>query len=226
MAEITGEKEKTIKSARHRLEHLDVEKFSEYPGAKDFVELRYAENYLKHSGILGNREGSLAETIVSLYKTSRPEEAFPSFLIADSREKKGAWDGLIWIAQDLLRKGKPLPPDLAEWVADVLADQLAKKGQKRRLRPPEGPHPDFLRNLHLCELVSQLVCLGDLTPTRNGSSPPLSACDVVAAAAGLSYKRVERIWGEREINLEPLSSRDKQAHKQALMQNPFYPREN
>lgn len=219
MAEITGEK--TIKSARPRIEHLDVEKFSAYLDAKGFVEFRHAKNYLKHSGILGNREGSLAEAIVSLHKTSRPEEAFSSFLIVDSREKKGAWDGLIWIAQNLLWKGKPLPPDLAKWVADVLADQLAKKGQKRRPRPTKGPHPCFLRDLHLCVLVSQLVCLGDLTATRNAGAPPLSACDVVAAAADLSYGRVGRIWGKRELNLEPSSSWD----KQALMQNPFYPRE-
>lgn len=161
--------------------------------------------------------------IVNNYKTSRPEESFPFYLIADSQKIKGAWDALNWIAQDMLRKRKPLPPELAEWVADVLADRLAKKKEpKRRPRPPKGLHRWFNRDLLLCVLVSQLACLFDLNATRNDGDPPRSACDVAAAAVDLSYRRVERIWSTRKIEVEyPCSSET----KQRLMANPFYPRE-
>ena len=53
------------------------------------------------------------------------------------------------VAQDLLRKGRPLPPDLAGWIADVLADQLGKKKksekEKRRPRPGKGPHSLYVQ---------------------------------------------------------------------------------
>ena len=53
---------------------------------------------------------SLAEMIVSLCKTSRPQESFPSYLIDDSRETKWAWDALNLVTQDLAPKGKTPSP--------------------------------------------------------------------------------------------------------------------
>lgn len=220
MDEITFEK--SIKSAENFPAYQYAKDFLDLPGAENFIEYQYAKNFLNDPKTSEGMERSLVEMIVYLYKTSRPQESFPSFLIDDSRETKGAWDGLNLIAQDLLQKGRPLPPDLAGWVADVLADQLGKKGKKkRRPRPGKGPHSEFNRNLLLCILVDQLVCLFDLKATRNDGAPPVSACDVVAAAMGRSYKRVERIWGTRELDLpDPCSSED----KQMLRNNPFYPR--
>ena len=229
MDEITCEK--SIKSVKSLPEYRYVTDFLELPDAEHFLEYRYARNFLDDPKILESLGRSLEEMIVHLYKTSYSEEHFPSHLIADSRETKGAWDALYLIAQDWLRAGKPPPPELAEWIADVLADQSVKrKGKKeRRPRPDKGAHRLFNRNLLLCVLVSQLACAFDLKATRNDGDPPLSACDVAAAAVTkstaiareLSYSRVERIWGTRELDLEyPCSSET----KQALRKNPFYPR--
>ena len=219
MDEITFKK--SINSVRHLAEYQYAEKFLDLPDAENFDEYQYAKNFLNDPKTLEGMERSLAEMIVYLCETLRPQESVPSFLIADSRETKGAWDGLNLVAQDLLRKGRPLPPDLAGWIADVLADQLVKKGPKRRPRPGKGPHSEFNQNLLLCTLISQLVCLFDLKATRNDGAPPVSACDIVAAARGKSYKTVERIWGKRELDLpDPCSSED----KQRLRNNPFYPR--
>ena len=219
MAEITFKK--SINSVRHLAEYQYAEKFLDLPDAENFDEYQYAKNFLNDPKTSEGMERSLAEMIVYLCKTLRPQESFPSFLIDDSRETKGAWDGLKPGRTRPASKGKTTSPDLAGWIADVLADQLVKKGPKRRPRPSKGPHSEFNQNLLLCTLVDQLVCLFDLKATRNDGAPPVSACDIVAAAMGRSYKRVERIWGTRELDLpDPCSSED----KQRLRNNPFYPR--
>lgn len=215
MAEITTEKEKTIKSARLDIEHLDVEKFCEYPDAKNFIEYRSITNFLEHSATLEAMEMPLAETYALLYKTS--DTQFLSYLIAKSRETKETWEALILIAQNLLREGRPLPRELAEWVADVLADQLGNKKkpekEKRRSRPPGGPWRLYTRDRILYLFVNYLIHEFDLKATRNTGDPPLSACDVVAAAIegaaldwNLSPKAIEKIWSKR-----------------GSMKGPFYP---
>lgn len=205
MAEITCEK--SIKSAKNLPEYRFATDFLEFKGAEDFVEYRYAKNFLNHPDNLKIMEMSLAEMIVHVYKTSRPEESFPSYLIKDSKTSKWAWDALNLIAQDLLREGRALPPELVEWVPDVLADQLVVgEDQKRRPRPGEDTRSQHPRDLLLCMLVDQLRCLFDLKATRNDSAPPVSASDVVAAVQGLSYKRVGDIWRDRDSALEPLFS--------------------
>ncbi len=168
---------------------------------------------------------SPVETNASIYKSlnASSQESEISYLITESQETQVAWDSLNQIAQDLLREGKPLPPELAEWVADVLADQWVeekRKKERRRRRPRGGARSLQNRNRQLCVLVSQLMCLFDFAATRRWEDPPESACDVVAAAVGLSYKQVERIWNEREHDLDGLHfSWD----KQRLMEQDFYP---
>ena len=219
MDEITFKK--SINSVRHLAEYQYAENFLDYPDAEDFDEYQYAKNFLDHPQHSEGMESSLAEMIVSLCKTSRPQESFPSYLIDDSRETKWAWDALNLVTQDWLRKGKPLPPELAGWIADVLADQFVKKGPKRRPRPGKGSSSFFSRDLLLCQLVDQLAYLFGLNATRNDGDPPVSACDVVAAAMGKSYKTVERIWGKRDPVLEDLFS---SWNKQALIEKFLYPR--
>lgn len=208
MAEITGEKGKTIKSARPDIEHLDVGKFLDYPDAENFIEYRSIKNFLDDSLTLRAMEMQLAETYALLYKTS--DTQFLSDLIAKSRETKETWEALVLIAQALLREGRSLPPALAEWVADVLADQLGKKNkpekEKRRPRPPKSPRRLSSRNQIICLFIGYLIGAFDLKATRNAGDPPLSACDVVAAAITespaiawtLDYKTVEGIWSERD----------------------------
>ena len=211
MAEITFGK--SIKSTNYLAAYRSAEEFIDLPDFEDFVEYQYAKNFLNHPENSKIMEMSLAEMLASVDKTSGPEESFPSYRIAGSRENKWAWDALNLIAQNWLRKGKPLPPEAAEWIADVLADQLVGEEQKRRPRPRVEPRSQHPRDLFLCILVDQLVCLFDLHAMRNYSAPPRSACDVVAAAAeDLSYSSVERIWNDRDPALKPLFSKwDKQA---------------
>lgn len=181
----------------------EITKFLDYEDAENCLAYQYAKNFLDHPQHSESLKRSLAETIVSGYKTLRSQASFPSYLIADSQETSGAWDALNLIAQAWLREGQPLPPEAAEWVADVLADQWAKKKtEKRRPRPGKDAPRLFNRNLLLCVLVDMLVHLFDFAATRQTDAPPLSACDVVAAAATksaavdgkLDHKTVEGIW--------------------------------
>ena len=193
----------------------EIKNFLDYPDAENCLAYQYAKNFLDHPQHAESLKRSLKETIVSGYKTSDSQAPFPSYLIADSRETSGAWDALHLIAQAWIREGKPLPPEAAQWVADVLADHWEKRKKgKRRPRPTKGAHRWFNRNLLFCVLVDMLIHLFDFAPTRQTEEPPLSACDVVAAATTksaaiarpLTHKTVGGIWTEnRDEILKGLS---------------------
>ena len=206
MDEITSEK--SIKSARHLIKYLGVEKFLDYPDAEKFIEYRYAKDYSKCPGSLLWYPPAETEAVKyrSLPRNGEREFMLPN-LIPKSKETRMAWDALNLIAQDLLRGGKSLPPELAEWVADVLADQLVKGGQKRRPRPAKGAHRTKNRDDTLRVTICHLIRLFDLNATRNDGDPPLSACDVVAAVMNMSYKRVEGIWNKRSPSIDSFLSR-------------------
>ena len=71
-------------------------------------------------------------------------------LLRDSREVRSLWDGVNLIAQQLLRDGGTLPPDLAVWVADVLADVKEQPRKPPRSRPSTGGrerYENFPRNI-------------------------------------------------------------------------------
>ena len=121
--------------------------------------------------------------------------------IAESETSRVAWDSLCEIARDLLREGRPLPEELAQWVAQVL-DDLANP-------PPIQPRPprstDAARKrLAVYGLIYHFVERFGLNPTRAPARGPSccaeggSACDVVGAAAGLTYKNAEKYWNERD----------------------------
>ena len=124
-------------------------------------------------------------------------------LIWCSEEIVASWDTVSRIAQDLLREEGSLPPELAEWTADVLDDVLAG----RRPRPTKrGRDPDanLARDRAIVDAVQWLNQNG-LKATRNAIRnkdrlPTTacfeggSACDAVGVAAYMGYKNVERIW--------------------------------
>ena len=146
--------------------------------------------------------GSRTETMVQGYYTLPPErrvvELLP-MLLRLSREDRQTWDAVSAIAQRELRSGKPLSPELAEWVADVLEGKhkrLAKRGPDR--------NANLLRDWRVVAAVQVLVDRG-FRATRNSEKKGLrdggkacaaggSGCDAVGEAFGLGYKAVERIW--------------------------------
>ena len=209
MAEITSEK--SIKSARHLIEHLDVEKFIDYPDVEKFIDYQCAKNYIKCPGSLFWYPPAETAAVAyrSLPRSTGEREFMLSDLISKSKETRRAWDALNLIAQDLFRRKESLPPELAEWVADVLADQLAKtkRGQKRRPRPAKGAQGTKNRDDTLRSSICHLIRLFDLNATRNDGGPPLSACDVVAAVTKMPYKSVERIWNRRSPSVDSFLSR-------------------
>ena len=118
-------------------------------------------------------------------------------LIEASPERKDAWDAANLIARGLIKEGRPLPPVLAEWTADVLVDRLSRRGEERRPRPARGGHAKGGRDLIARMEIANLCDKYGLTPTRNKASEPRSACDAVALALGENYDVIEAIWRKR-----------------------------
>ena len=133
------------------------------------------------------------------FEVDRPrgDQDFLGRLLGESPRDKSSWDAVNMIAQDLIRDGETLPPKLAEWTVDVLADQLAKRGQERRPRPSKGGRATAGRDWHICYLIDRMNEKWNLTPTRNDISTTDSACDVLAVATDLPYGTIARIWNSR-----------------------------
>ena len=138
-----------------------------------------------------------AEGLARLYKRSAPESRadFLREQLWCSNEIMASWDAVKLIAEDLLRDGEPLLPELAEWVANVLAD-----GEKSRpTQRGQDPDAKFNRNRSVMVAVRNLVSQG-MTATRNKAGVNHacfeggSACDAVGLAVNLSYKTVESVW--------------------------------
>ncbi len=100
---------------------------------------------------------------------------------------KPEWfDGLKIVCAEMLRQGDNLPQELADWIADTLADKV-KRPRKKGGRPIASTH-----EAAIWMTVSQLVSWG-WTKFRNEVSPAISACDVVAEACEMSFDRVKEI---------------------------------
>ena len=158
--------------------------------------VQFAERYRRQV------EADWPEAAAKYYHTapadSRPEQL--SVWLLRSAEFPTVWDALDLIAARLLRDGKPLPRELALW----LADKLEKK-RRRPQRQGQCPLVNALRNRIIFAVVKRLEADG-LTATRNRKKVRTgdpgracaeggSACDAVGEAFGMSYKNVEQVWG-------------------------------
>ena len=150
------------------------------------------------------------QTRVRVYRKVLPKRGRDEYLcglIAESVRDKLAWDTVRQIAQELLRDGEDLHPELAAWIADVLADQQRPRGDKRRARPAKGGSDYANRDWMICGAIHGVGQPYDLPPTRNTSGPKQccaeggSACDVVGRAVfgtSTAYRNTERIWAKRD----------------------------
>ena len=108
-----------------------------------------------------------AEALACSYWTNKVDVLTAFIRCPDSAVE---WDTVNLIAQKMLREERSLPPELAEWIADVLADQLLKqKEEKRRPRLTKrgvDPDKDSVRNMKIVNAVMMLTELG-MIATRN-----------------------------------------------------------
>lgn len=150
------------------------------------------------SNALGLTGGELGASLyfTEAYPQSVRDDLVQTLINASSRQKD-SWDAVILIARELIKQGKSLPPALSEWTAGVLADQLSRRGEKKRPRPARGGHAKGGRDLIVRMEVANLCEKYGLTPTRNKASEPRSACDAVAIVLGENYDVIEAIWRKR-----------------------------
>ncbi|MCY4658603.1 MAG: hypothetical protein OXF93_02140 [Acidobacteria bacterium] len=138
-----------------------------------------------------------ARAYLEVYRPRGDSGDYLARLIAESESDKSSWDALAMIAQALIRKGEALPAALTGWAIDVLADQMAKRGEERRPRPSTGSDAYAGRDWNYYHYIRRLEERWNLKPTRNEASESCCGCEVVAAATGRPYKTVERIWLRR-----------------------------
>ena len=116
--------------------------------------------------ILEIERSELGETLADRWAQWHEEhEEGREYLLRDlidcSGEFTAAWAVVNRIAQDYLRTRRPLPPELADWLANVL------DGTVRRPKPrPKDRCDNANRNHAIVTAVSYLVDKG-LNPTRN-----------------------------------------------------------
>ena len=104
---------------------------------------------------------------------------------------------------DEIRSQITLPERLRYWIANVI-DGVITPPKRREGRP--NAEPEF--RLFLARLIFFIENRYNLKPTRNASSPPISACDAVSvamttlpAARGLkpnSFDELAKIYSEAE----------------------------
>ena len=104
---------------------------------------------------------TLAEALRWFYEQRVPVEdrqAFFSDMIGEARKFKSIWNGLNLLVQHKIRNGEALPPELAVWTADILADVAARRPpQSAPSRRGQDPHGKFLRNVVIVVAVERLV---------------------------------------------------------------------
>ena len=131
-------------------------------------------------------------------RTEDSHEAYVHDLVFCSKEIRAAWVALRLIAAQVLREGKPLPPELASWTADVL--------EKRLDRPPGKDKDASLAKKRAFMVAIRHLNNQGMKATRNKTQnrkvlPEAcfeggSACDAVGVATKKNYGSVEGIWTE------------------------------
>lgn len=120
-------------------------------------------------------------------------ELYLDFLIRCSDEDPGCHDGLHRIADYHLHRRLLLPDLLQQWM------------NRRRPRPTaeQGGNPDLnaIRNVGILHAMFYLKSLG-MTPSKNDSSDPTSACDAVAEAVDMTFDAVKKVWQKGSITIK------------------------
>ena len=151
--------------------------------------------------------GALPHGLFLIYQSSRLgvlERPFDwETKLADSKENYDDFIALRSYCADEIRAQNTLPERLSYWIALVL-DDIVKPPKRRKGRP--NAEKEF--RLFLARLIFYIEKRHGLKPTRNASSPPISACDAVSiamttlpAARGLkpnSFDELAKVYAEAE----------------------------
>ena len=157
-----------------------------HQGLVDYV----LRNYVEHRpGLWENPVRNLAHNYEILPREGRSGVLLR--LISQSHDSSLAWDSGIRIAQEHLRQGDSLPPELRKWLAEVLAVRRPRPKEKRALATG-------VRDLLICLALYDLRQRFGIHPTENETTQEESGCGIAAEAFALSYEEVEGIWGYRD----------------------------
>jgi hypothetical protein len=117
----------------------------------------------------------------------------PAYLVGWASLEREGWDALRLGVARALEDGDAIPPEALRWLVHYL------RGENERPKASAGRHN--ARGLHIAIVfaVNYLVGCG-AKATRNDASPPVSACDAVAAALAqlklspTTFDAVKKIW--------------------------------
>jgi len=151
--------------------------------------------------------GALPHGLFHIYQSSRLgvfERPFDwETKLANSKENYDSFIALRSYCADEIRSQITLPELVRYWIANVI-DGVITPPKRREGRP--NAEPEF--RLFLARLIFFIENRYNLKPTRNASSPPISACDAVSvamttlpAARGLkpnSFDELAKIYSEAE----------------------------
>ena len=151
--------------------------------------------------------GALPYGLFHMYQSSRLGVFEKPFnwkeKLANSKENYDDFIALRSYCANEIRAQNILPERLSYWIALVL-DDIVKPPKRREGRP--NAEKEF--RLFLARLIFYIEKRHGLKPTRNASSPPISACDAVSiamttlpAARGLkpnSFDELAKVYAEAE----------------------------
>ena len=127
-------------------------------------------------------------------------------LIRCSGQFKPAWDALGLIARHLRRTGTPFPDELADWLVEL---EVLGGPRRRPKTQRKGPYCNYVRNVFIFYIASQLKTGENINATRAGGGPENccreggTACDVAGEAIWRvdkkrpKYKSIEHIVTRR-----------------------------
>ena len=123
--------------------------------------------------------------------------------LANSKENYDAFIALRSYCADEIRAQNTLPERLRYWITAVI-DEVIRPPKRRQGRP--NAEKEF--RLFLARLIFYIEKRHGLKPTRNASSPPISACDAVSIAMNTlpaarelkpnSFDELARVYSEAE----------------------------